>query len=402
MKGLHALFQIKETYVGIAAAIAFQLIFFTVWMTAYDGVNDRFENLSVGVLNEDAAIGQEIEQQIQEKTPFNVKIYTSMEQAKSDMNERKIEMIIQIPSSLTESVQSGKDTDIVYWINQSNASLTKTAMENAALQLNEQVNRSFYPLQKNEATAQLTQQLQQLPIQEELINSISEAVTMTLASLNDRPIGATISKTNDVDGFASNLVPLMIIISSFVGAMVMIMQHEAAALAVKETIGKWNLFISRQLMNIGVAFLLPLLTIGLMSSFAITSQEPLLSVYLFQSILFWAFLSFAQVFVLFFGNAGMLFNILALSLQLVTSGVLVPKALLSDWFINIASFLPATYGADGYYTIIFGGSSTSLNENSQFLLIIITVTLAISAVTVAVKRQRKEVIASGSQTLKSK
>lgn len=390
MKGLKTLFQIRQTYIGIAAAIAFQLIFFTVWMTAYDGVNDRSENLSVGLLNEDAMIGQEIAQQMKEKVPFNIELYNSIEQAKSDMNERKIEMIIQIPETLTESIQSGTDADIIYWINQSNASLTKTMMDNAAFHLNEQVNHSLYPLQINEAMAQFTQQIQQLPVPKELADSIGESIGTMLNSLTDRPIEATVIKTNDVEGFAANLVPLMVIISSFVGAMVMIMQHEEAAQSVKETLSKWELFISRQLINVGVAFLLPLLTMGLMGIFQISSEEHFFTIYLFQSVMFLAFLSLAQVFVLVFGNLGMVFNIVALSLQLVTSGVLVPRAMLSDGYIKVGSLLPATYGADGYYTIIFGGTSSSINENILSLALIIIVTLSISLGAVTIKGVRKE------------
>ncbi|MEK5037590.1 YhgE/Pip domain-containing protein [Sporosarcina sp. FSL K6-3457] len=389
MNGLKALFQVRETYIGIAAAIAFQLIFFSVWMTAYDGVNDRVKNLSIGVVNEDDGMGQEIALQIQQQAPFAFKTYTSIEQAQSAMNERKIEMIIQIPASLTESIQTGSETNIIYWINQSNASLTKTMMETTAFHLHEQVNRGFYPLQKNEAASVFTQQLQQLPMQTELADAIGEAVVLTLHSIQDQPIGSAVRKTNDVDGFAANLVPLMVIISSFVGAMVMVMQHEAAASLIHERVSKWQLFFARQIINIGVAFLLPLLTTGLMGIFNISSQEHFLTIYTFQAILFWSFLSLAQVFVLAFGNLGMIFNILALSLQLVTSGVLVPTALLSDGYAKVASWLPATYGADGYYTIIFGGSASSITNNLQSLAIIIAVSLIISFGTVALKRDKK-------------
>lgn len=394
MKGIKALFRIRETYLGIAAAIAFQLIFFIVWMTAYDGFNDRMENLRVGLLNEDAIIGQEIANQIEENIPFGVERYTSLEQAKSDMDERKIEMIIQIPEALTESIQLGTDANIVYWINQSNASLTKTTMENVAVQLNEQVNRGIYSVQKNEAATMFVQQLQQFPASKEIADSVGQSVIMLLDSLNDRPVEISFVKTNAVDGFAANLVPLMIIMSSFVGAMVMIMQQEAAAQTIKGVHSKWALFIGRQMMNVVVAFLLPCLTMGLMEIFHISIQESLMTVYLFQAIMFWAFLSLAQVFVLVFDNIGMLFNILALSLQLVTSGVLVPKAMLSDWYIKLASFLPATYGAEGYYTIVFGGSSASIKDNILSLLIIIVVTLLISFGAVAAKRQSKATVVS--------
>lgn len=125
-----------------------------------------------------------------------------------------------------------------------------------------------------------------------------------------------------------------------------------------------------------------------MRLFNISSEQSFFSIYLFQALMFWAFLCLAQAFVIMFGNLGMIFNICALSIQLVTSGVLVPQAMLSDLYNKLASLLPATYGADGYYTIIFGGSSDNLISNSSSLGIIIAVTLAISTIVVALKRER--------------
>ncbi|CAM5592642.1 ABC-2 type transporter transmembrane domain-containing protein OS=Lysinibacillus sphaericus OX=1421 GN=LS41612_14120 PE=4 SV=1 [Lysinibacillus sphaericus] len=59
-------------------------------------------------------------------------------------------------------------------------------------------------------------------------------VTTTIMGVKDRIVESTIIKTNDAKGFAANFVPLMVIISSFVGAMVMIMQHQQAAQIVQE------------------------------------------------------------------------------------------------------------------------------------------------------------------------
>lgn len=121
----------------------------------------------------------------------------------------------------------------------------------------------------------------------------------------------------------------------------MIMQHQQAAQLVQESLSKWQLFLARQLLNVGVAFTLPFITIGLMHLFNIASQESLLSIYFFQSVMYLAFLSLAQVFVIAFGNMGMVFNICALSLQLVTSGVLVPKpCYLKDTSRSLLCYLP--------------------------------------------------------------
>ena len=50
----------SPTFIGIATAFAFLLIFF-VWMTAYDGVTDRVNQLKIGLVNEDNQMGTDIE-----------------------------------------------------------------------------------------------------------------------------------------------------------------------------------------------------------------------------------------------------------------------------------------------------------------------------------------------------
>lgn len=385
MTGLQALLRVRETYIGIVATIAFQLIFFTIWMTAYDGVNERAEQLSIGLVVGDSAMGQQVAQNIKGSIPFSMEDYPSMKKAESALNERQINMIMQIPADFTNQIQAGKEAEIIYAINQANASVAKNMMEGVAKQLTEEINQALYPMQQNQAVEVFAQQFAQLPFEQQTAQQITASVKTTVMNVKDHVVDGSIIKTNNVKGFAANFVPLMVIISSFVGAMVMIMQHQQAAQLVQESLSKWQLFLARQLLNVGVAFTLPFITIGLMHLFNIASQESLLSIYFFQSVMYLAFLSLAQVFVIAFGNMGMVFNICALSLQLVTSGVLVPKTMLSEGYKQVAAMLPATYGADGYYTIIFGGSTDNLLQNSSSLGIIIFVTLAIATLIVTFK-----------------
>lgn len=386
MKGLQALFKIRETYIGIAITIVFQVIFFSVWMTAYDGVNDRTDNLNIGLISEDTEMGRQVVNEIKGKLPFTIKNYTSLDKAEQELNQRDIQMIIHIPSNFTSQLQAGKEAEIIYSINQANASIAKNMMDGVAKQLTEKINHNIYPLQQGKIIEAFSQKFSQLPMEQNTAQQINKAVATTIMSVKDHAINSTIMKTNNVEEFAANFVPLMVIISSFVGAMVMIMQHQQAAQLVQDTVSKWQLFLARQLINIGVAFALPLLTIVLMHLFNISSTANFLTVYLFQALLFWAFLCLAQSFIIIFGNLGMIFNICALSIQLVTSGALVPQAMLSNFYNKLGSLLPASYGADGYYTIIFGGDTDRLMSNCGSLGMIIVVTLGISAIVVALKK----------------
>ncbi|EPC8422562.1 MULTISPECIES: hypothetical protein [Bacillus cereus group] len=102
-----------------------------------------------------------------------------------------------------------------------------------------------------------------------------------------------------------------------------------------------------------------------------------------MTIVFFAFLSLTQMFITVFGNAGMIFNIISLSLQLVSSGVIVLHEMLSKTYETIGELFPATYAANGYYTIIFGG--VSLGKNIISLLVIILVTQLVAVITVSIK-----------------
>ena len=60
-------FKQSETFIGLGAAFFFLLIFFCVWMTAYDGVNDRIDQLKIGFVNEDKQMGLVIEKEMEKK-----------------------------------------------------------------------------------------------------------------------------------------------------------------------------------------------------------------------------------------------------------------------------------------------------------------------------------------------
>ncbi|WP_153723439.1 YhgE/Pip domain-containing protein [Sporosarcina cascadiensis] len=392
MKTLKGLFQVKGTYIGIAAAILFQVIFFSVWLTAYHDVEKRAGNLSIGLVNEDANKDMQFAEQLKQAVPFRIKEYSDLEQAAGELNERAVHMIIQIPADFSTSLQAGKTPSIDYWINQATASATKTMMLQTAQEVSRELNQQFFSIQKTAMSSGITQAIAQMPLDPPIAHLIGNETVSAIGSLDSEPAETVVHKTNNVEEFSANLVPLMVIISSFVGAMVMIMQINEAATSIRSLHPKWSLFWSRQIINLAVAFLLPLLTISLMKLFGINSQESFAMIYLFQSVLFLAFLTFAQVFVFLFGNLGMVFNILALSLQLVTSGVLVSRELLSNSYQEAAAFLPATYGADGYFAIIFGGGSGILTESIRPLLIITVLAFGLAAGVTALKRDGEKAV----------
>lgn len=384
MKTVKQFFKHPETYIGIATAFAFLLIFFCVWMTAYDGVADRTHKLKIGLVNEDVQLGSMIEKEVMKNVPFEVKKYHSVESAKQAMDQRKLDMVMQLPSNFSSQLQENGETKIHYFINQANASLAKQMMDGAAKNITQTINESVYAYNQQLMLSNLPAQLGTAVPSAELALSLSNNITPVLQSLKNEMVLPSIEKTNHVDGFAATMVPMMIVLASFVGSMIMSLNVNIVAIKLKTKFNKWAIFLARQLINIGASILLTLITLLFLALFNVELHTGLWETGIFQLLVFFSFLSLTQMFVVLLGPGGMLFNILFLSLQLVTSGVIVPTTLLSDFYQTIGTYLPATYAADGYYTVIFGGESLITDMFS--LLAVSAVTLFVTVGKVAFQK----------------
>ncbi|MED1300299.1 hypothetical protein BK704_22960 [[Bacillus thuringiensis] serovar konkukian] len=354
------------TYVGMVVALSFQIIFFCVWLTAYDGVNERADQMRIAIVNEDVNIGNKIAEGLQRNLPFQVKAERSVEKANKEMNDHVYDMIIEIPASFSKDINETGKSNLNFHINQANAMMAKQMMEGAAKQIRDNVNKEVASYKKQAIVGKL--------------QAVGPENVEVIKGLTEDSIDFTVHKVNDTKGFSVNMVPLMIVLASFVGAMIMSMELSKVA---KEVKGSWSNFLSRQIINGTVSILLACITIGLMKGFQIEMHETVGSIWVFQAIVFFAFLSLTQMFLTAFGNAGMIFNIISLSLQLVSSGVIVPHEMLSKTYQTIGELFPATYAANGYYTIIFGG--VSLERNIISLLVIVLVTQSVAVMTLAIK-----------------
>lgn len=104
-----------------------------------------------------------------------------------------------------------------------------------------------------------------------------------------------------------------------------------------------------------VRLILSDVTLSIMLAFGVEVTSSLLQVWLFQSLLFLSLLAISQIFVLLFENSGMIFNVILTATQLVSSGAIVPRELRPEFYNVLGKFLPAPYGVNGNFNIIYGG-----------------------------------------------
>lgn len=251
--------------------------------------------------------------------------------------------------------------------------LTKEMMETAANKLNEKMNHEV----RETVDTQLREIIPQMIVDgspndgmEVVVEEVaSQTVELVQENTKVTPVPANVIKTNDKEGFAITMVPLLIVLASYIGAMLISQHLQFSEAKLKNKYNRASLFIGRQIINIITAIAIALLTVSLMYLFNIKIGYNFFVFWGFQTMLMFSFLALSQVFVMLFGNLGMIFNIALTATQLVSSGAIVPRELLSSFYQGLGNLLPATYGVNSYFSFIYGGGN--LTSDMTYLSIII-------------------------------
>lgn len=368
---LQAFMKRPTTWIGMITALMFQVIFSVIWMTGYNGVTDRVDQLKIAVVNEDQQMGQQIAGSLIQNSPFDVRLVDSIDEAKQQLNERELQMVVRVPADFSQKAAAADGSaSIQYFINESNPALIKSIMSGAAAQITAEVNRQAVAGGIRTVLGNMSMPAEQAAA---AAQGLSQRVTTDIQS------------TNMVKGMNNQMVPMMMVLASYVGAMIMGMNFEQSSMAVSATVGRWRRFATRSIINVAAAVLVSLVGSTLLASFGGQMTQGFLHIWLFQLLFLLTFIFVSQMFLYMFGMAGMLFNIIALSAQLVTSGAIVPRELLSDFYIKLGDALPATYAVEGTMNILFGGPAAT--SDALALCIIGVIAAAVSLLAVAVKRQ---------------
>ncbi|MFF2483330.1 YhgE/Pip domain-containing protein [Paenibacillus sp. NPDC058071] len=371
---LKAFFKRPTTIVGIVTALMFQIIFSVVWMTGYNGVTDRIDHLKIAIVNEDQQFGQQIAPKLEKELPFSMSQMNSLEEAKVQLNERELQMVIYLPADFTQKASSPEGhASVQYFLNESNPALIKSMMSSVANQVTAEVNKQAVAAGIQQTLGQVAAQLP------------AEQASAVAQGLSER-VKADIQSSNVVSGMNNQMVPMMMVLASYVGAMIMGMNLEQSAMGVSGSTTRWNRFAARSVINIVSAVFVSLVGVSLIAAFGGQMEQGFLNLWLFLFVTLVTFMFISQMFLYWFGMAGMLFNIILLSSQLVTSGAIVPRELLSGFFVRLGDLLPATYAVEGGMNLLFGGPG--MGKDIAVLLLFTVVGLVVSAIAVAVKRQR--------------
>lgn len=364
-QALQAYFRKPATLIGIVTAMMFQIIFSLIWMTGYSGVTDNVNQLKIALVNEDSGLGVQIAQQLAGSLPFQLVKESSLDQAQSKLNAREVQMVLHLPADFSKQLQAqGQQAEIRYMINESNPALIKNIMQSVASGVTAAVNK-----EATVAGAEAVLKQANVPAQQ------AQAVAHGIAD----KVKSSITYTNTVQGMNNQMVPMMMVLASFVGAMIMGMNMQQATMMIEPGISRWSKFGARVVINIVSSFVIALIGTSLVVAMGGQHAGGFVSVWLFQALFLMTFMFFSQMFLMVFGMAGMLFNIAMLSVQLVSSGAMVPRELLGGFYYSFSQWLPATYAVEGGMNLLFGGPSAAGDAKALALILVVCAAVGLLA-----------------------
>lgn len=350
-----------QTTVAIVVALMAQIIFCVVWMTAYDGVMDRTDRLKIAFVNEDGEFGQSVERQLRDELPFPI-VSAARAEAMDDLTDRSVQLAVIVPNGFGESLTApGKQATLSYVMNDANPQLAKSVMQTVAANLTAGLN-------KQAALQGTTVALRQSNLPE-------EEAGRTAQGLLDQ-VGSDMAILNPVKGMHNQMVPMMLILASYVGAMLMAMNVHQASEAIGARLTVRRHIAVRSLLIVLAALVISLVGSSLIAALGGQMYAGFASFWLFHFLTMLAFMFFAQLFLISLGMAGMFVNMAVLSLQLVTSGTIVPRPMLSGFYQALGHYLPATYAVEGIMNLQFGGAGSG--KDALLLAATIAASLAVS------------------------
>ncbi|MHA7964624.1 YhgE/Pip domain-containing protein [Paenibacillus sp. CAU 1782] len=372
---LNTFFKKPTTKVGIITAIMFQIIFSVIWMTGYNDTTsaDRLKNLSVGIVSLDTEMGPEIAKQLQDSLPVNTLLVMDEFTAKNQLNERELQMVITIPADFTQHAMNVDGKAMLHFdINESNAATVKSMMGNIATQVTSAVNKQAITLSAAKLLEQTNMPAQQAESAAELL---SERVMPEIAY------------SNPVQGMNNQMVPMMMVLAGYIGAMLLSLNLQQSAMMTSSQLGRWQQFAARGIINIVSSVVVSLVGTTLLVALGGQIEQGFFAVWGFQALFILTFMFVSQLFLIVFGSAGMLLNIMTLSSQLVTSGATMPRELLSDFYHGLGTILPATYAVEGSMNLLYGGPGVA--SQSMALLLIMIISIAAASLAVALRKTSK-------------
>lgn len=336
----------KSIIGGICMTIFIQIIFITVFTTGAKPALDNISELTVAIINEDTQYGVEIAEKLEGELPFKTVSDLSLQQAKEELDERKIHMVVQIPANFSQKLTlQNEQVQLNFYINESNPQITSGTMQTLANQFSNQITNQL-------GIENMKGILQGLNLPEDQAGQLAENVTYKVKS-------NIINSNTPPTGMHNGMAPLFLTLASYVGAMIFTMLAVATLNQMKKKYGKWKAFWAMQAGNAIVALIVPLVGLGIYFSFQSYGTDVFVRMWLSHGLEMFVAMGVTGVFAMLLGQAGAFINMPLMLIQTVSSGTVMTQDMMPAVYKFISHISVMYYSVQSDYSLLFGGGDAA-------------------------------------------
>ncbi|MED0962241.1 hypothetical protein [Bacillus paramycoides] len=355
MKSFLKFLKSEAVIIAFIMAIAYQVIVIGANIPGYSALPKNLDKLSVAIVNEDSNYGKTMTEQLQKVLPFKKVESLTLLEAKKELDERKLHLIIHIPNNLTEKMTTpGQKVNLDFYINEANPTMVSSAMKQVVSQTQEKINQMF----SLEGTKGVIQKL-----------NIPEEQAQQMATDISNKLKANVITSNNVPiGMHNQMAPLFLTMATYLVGLFAASQLATAFRQREESIGKWKGFFHIQAAGLIMAILSPIIGVSILYLSQGYGVSVFFQLWMHHSLQLLVALQFSLVIALLFGPIGMLINIGLLMFQVVASGAMMPREVMLLPYKIMTYISPMYYSVNTDFSLLFGGG----NVTKTMLLLVLT------------------------------
>lgn len=346
---------------GIVMIIFYQIAFITIFMSGYSAIPRNMDELSIAIVNEDTKAGGQIAEQLQEQLPFKMVTDLPLEQAKEDLNNRDIHMVLHIPADFSEKLaKQGEHPQLDFLINQSNPAMVTSTMDQISTQITNSLNQQFAVQGAEGILLKLNVPEDQA---KELAADIPTKVTPNVVYSNPVPVG-----------MHNQMAPFFLTMVNYVGAMIFSMMVVGAMNMLKGKMGLWQAFWSAQGVNALVSLIGPL--IGLAIYFLFQGghgADTFVEMWLLHSLELFAAIEFMSIFSILLKDKAIFVNLTLMLIQTISSGAVLTYGMMDGFYKFFSHISIMFYTVQTEFSILYGGGKISEHLTGLIVMTVVSV-----------------------------
>lgn len=342
---------------AIFMGIFYQIAMLVSFMPGYTAIPSNIDQLPIAIINDDAGkVGATIAEQFGGNLPFEeIAMELTYKQALKQLDENDIKLVIHIPQTFSEDVMNGEaSSSIDFTINEAGPTVVSSTMNSVVSEISATLSKQF-------SEQYATGVLMNLNVPEE------QAAAMATAMQNQ--FTENVIKINEIPpGMHNAMAPMFLTMAGYVGAMIGAMQLVGAFRASRGKASKTKLFIYMQLTALLIGVVATVVGLGITYLVDGHGVETFFTLWGHHALSYYVSFQFTSLFILAFGETGMILNIPFLLMQTIANGAAMTREMMYvpyEWLSHIS---PMYYSVQADFAIMYGGGDASASHLGMLLV----------------------------------